>query len=112
MSLLTLHTGTKEYVFFPVKATEQDGDTIDLSADTVQVAFTDPGTEPVAGDWVSAAWEAGGPDPSGFYRAFLLVGGVGSGAAKELADGVWQAWVRVTDSPERPVRPVGQVSIR
>lgn len=106
MSLLELFTATKEYVFFPVAATDADGATVDISTDAVHVAFTEPGTEPVTGDWIAAAWEVGGA------RAFLLVGGVGSGAAKELADGVWQAWVRVTDNPERPVRPVGQVSIR
>lgn len=108
MSLLTLHTATKEYVFFPVKATDQAGTAIDISADAVHVAFTDPGTEPTA--WQAAAWEAGGP-VDGFYRAYVLVGGAGSGADVELADGIWQAWLRVTDNPERPVRPVGQVKI-
>lgn len=108
---LTLYTGTKEYVLFPVKANDADGDLIDISTDTVHVAFTAPRTEPDSGDWLAAAWEAGGP-VDGFYRAYLLVGGVGSGAVKELADGLWSAWVRVTDNPERPVRRAGMVRMR
>lgn len=108
---LTLHTDTKEFVLFPVQATDADGDVIDLSTDTVHVAFTPVGSEPATGDWIAAAWEPGGP-VSGFYRAYLLVGGVGSGADEELADGLWSAWIRVTDNPERPVRRAGLIRVR
>lgn len=108
---LNLHTDTKEYVFFPVQATEADGDVLDISTDTVHVAFTAVGSEPASGDWIAAAWEAGGP-VNGYYRAFLLVGGVGSSATKELADGLWSAWIRVTDNPERPVRRAGLIRVR
>jgi hypothetical protein len=91
-----------EYVPFRVAATDWDGVAVDLSADTVQVAFVPLSTEPVTADWQAATWLDTGV-------AGILVGpGVGG---LVLADGKYAQWVKVTDNPERPAYMVGTLHI-
>lgn len=75
---------------------------IDLSSDTVQMAFTAPGVEPVSSDWKSAIWTFPGV-------AGILVG-PGAGGLP-LAPGDYDQWIKVTDSPEVPVSLVDTVRI-
>jgi hypothetical protein len=97
MSVLDL-----EYVEVPVAFTIQ-GVVQNPTADAVQLAFPSAGVDPVAGDWVTGSWEAGGPP----YVARALVGP----GAKVLGKGNYDVWVKVTDSPEVPVKKSGFLKI-
>lgn len=78
-------------------------DSTDISGDDVQLAFLAPGEPPTETDWIDADWEAGGPP----YVAKLIVGKDAAALdGAELAVGEYMVWVRVTDSPEIPVRAV------
>lgn len=85
-----------EYVTIDVTATRA-GVTLDLSADPVAWAFVDPGLPPVT--WVTGDWAAG--------KARVLVGP----AAAVLPKGTRDVWLRITDSPEIPIRKVGQILV-
>lgn len=70
----------------------------------VEVAFT-RSPEPADEDWVSAEWA--NITPAGADARVL----VGPGGDVELADGVWQMWVRITSTPEVPVLHAGPVQV-
>lgn len=76
-----------------------------LGAQAVALAFMPSRTtEPESGDWVSAVWLG----ESGTTRdAGVLVGP----GALALAEGTWQIWFRVTDTPEAPARHAGTLTI-
>jgi hypothetical protein len=77
------------------------------SGDTVQFAFmpdTYPASVPGSGDWHTGSWSVL-PGPQ--YWAQCLVGPANGGVV--LAQGLWQVWLKVTDSPEVPV--IQQVSL-
>jgi hypothetical protein len=92
-----------EYVKVAVSAVV-NGAVINPTTDTVQMAFPVRGVVPVSGDWKASSWET----ISGIYYARCLVGPVG---VVQLAAGIFDCWVKVTDSPEVPARRVGQVTI-
>ncbi|SDI40717.1 hypothetical protein SAMN05421505_14917 [Sinosporangium album] len=73
----------------------------------VEVAFVNPGAEPVTGDWHPAAWDADSVTAKGADARILI----GPGGEVVLADGTYDAWVRVTGPVERPVLWAGQVPI-
>ncbi|MEV8610313.1 hypothetical protein AB0383_20700 [Amycolatopsis sp. NPDC051373] len=75
---------------------------IDISADVVQVAFTAPGVDPVAGDWQTATWTYPG-------IAGILVGSGTGGLV--LAKGDYDWYVRVMDNPEETVTLVDTLRI-
>lgn len=90
-----------------VRVTVSENST-DISGDDVQLAFVAPGFAPVELDWIDAAWEAGGPP----WIATLIVGdGAAALDGAELDVGEYEVWVRVTDSPEIPVRAVFRLII-
>lgn len=90
-----------EYVKVPVVATE-DGGEIDPTAYDVEMAFMPEG-EPEEADWASGDWETAGTR----YLARCLVGPTGV----ILADGTYNIWLRITGSPEVPVKRVGTLVI-
>lgn len=92
------------YIQCPVTAW-QNGAPFDPSSSTVAMAFLTPGITPTSGDWHTGSWDT---DPAGSPIAQVLVGPAGT---LTLSRGVYQAWVKVTDSPEVPVAPVGIVQI-
>ena len=77
---------------------------VDPTTDTVQMAFTAVGVEPVSADWKSASWET----VDGEYIARCLVGPTGT---VTLSDNMYTIWVKVADDPEIPVRPVGRLRV-
>lgn len=79
----------------------------DPTADAVSFAFTVPGTDPVTGDWKSAAWKT--TWLNGRATARCLVGP--TGGVITLTKATWAYWVRVTDSPETPIELVGTIEI-
>lgn len=93
---------SREFVRVPVAATEA-GATVDPTSDTVEFAFTASG-EPGPADWVVGEWETA--DSTYFARVL-----VGPGGTKELADGRWFVWLRITGATEAPVENVGTITI-
>ena len=93
-----------EYVKVPVAAVV-NGAVFNPTVDTVQMAFPVRGATPVSGDWKAASWET----ITGAYYARCLVGPTGGTIA--LVVGIYDVWVKVTDSPEVPARRAGQVTI-
>jgi hypothetical protein len=95
---LSISAASLVYVYVPVT------DTIfaaDPTADVVQAAFLPVGQNPAGGDWKAAGWTVVGGSRKLFYAGCL----VGPGGVITLAAGIWQPWVKITDSPEIPVLP-------
>lgn len=101
---LRISSLSTEYVRVPVTATK-NGLPYDPTSSTVQMAFPGYGVEPITGDWKSASWETQG----GNYWARCLIGP--SGGTITLADGFYDVWVKIADSPETPVRRAGTLTI-
>lgn len=99
---------SREHVLVSVSATEA-GVTQDPTGDTVEFAAVAPGTEPSS--WTAGAWETDTSTDPDTYHARILVSGVGGGGDLTLADGTWDLWIRITDSPERPSRRVGTLIV-
>lgn len=83
---------SKEYILISVTAD------VVVTDDPVAWAFTDPGVDPSA--WTAGDWAGS--------RARILVG---PGGSVTLTKGLRDVWLKVTDSPEIPVRKVGQISV-
>lgn len=94
-SEVKLSTLSLEYVKVQVTFTVA-GVATDPTADTVSMAFPARHVAPVTGDWKTASWESSGST----YFARCLVG---TGGTLTLGVGVYDVWVKVTDSPEIPV---------
>lgn len=105
--MLSIPATSREYVHVPVRA-QSAGLPVDVSADTVEMAFQAGSTAPAPGDWRAASWDVDSTITPARYRAQCLVG---PGGTVELAAGVYSVWVRVTDAPEIPVRRAGQLRI-
>ena len=92
-----------EHVLARVSA-RKNGAVVNPTTDTVQMAFTTAEAEPVGGDWKAATWETDSATEPDTYYAVCLVG---PGGTVTLADGTYRMWVKVTDSPEIPVKKAG-----
>lgn len=104
--MLSIDRDSREFVGAEVTSLVH-GRPYDPTGDLVEFAFTTlDGERPT--DWYAGAWDAPVSGASS-YRAQVLVGAGGSGPA--LDPGTYRMWVRVTDSPERPVIPVGALTI-
>ena len=78
---------------------------VTLNTQTVELAFLTSSTaEPASGDWHTATW-LGTADTTRY--AGVLVGPNGL----VLAEGVYQVWWRITDTPEVPARNAGRITI-
>jgi hypothetical protein len=94
-----------EYIRASVKATAS-GSPVNPTGDPVAMAFTTGSAEP--GNWVTASWDGSSPRSDGSYVAQCLVG---PGGDAVLVVGSYSIWLKVTDSPEVPVRNVGLLTI-
>jgi len=92
-----------EYLRVQVTASSA-GATVDPSADTVQFAF--PATTVQPSVWYSGSWET----ISGVHYARCLVGPTG-GVVTLTVGNSYDVWVKITDSPEIPVRKVATVAV-
>ena len=99
---------SKEYVKVQIEA-EKDGDQYNPTSDTVEFAFKDftGDADPESGDWAGGAWETDFGPPDVYYAKAM----VGPGSSNVLAVGKYFVWVRITDSPEIPVRRVGVLTV-
>lgn len=104
---LVISSLSKEYVRVRVFA-KNAGAAVNPTADVVEMAFKSDGTEPSTPDWKTAAWETDATtDPDTYYARCL----VGPGGTVTLTDGSYDVWVRVTDSPEIPVKKAGRLVV-
>jgi|SRR6185295_9897766 len=95
-----------EYVKVPVGVVI-NGVTYDPHLDVITMAFPLRGVDPVVGDWKAASWEA---DGDGGWLARCLVGPA-PGVIQLAANTTYDVWLKITDSPEVPVRKVGLLEV-
>jgi hypothetical protein len=97
-----------EYILIPVAATNA-GAPYNPTGDVVQFAFMPNAVQqPVSADWVNGSWETVPTNIIYPYNAKCLVGPSGATA---LTLGVYTVFLKITDNPEIPVRPVAQLTI-
>lgn len=98
---------SREYVQASVRASVQ-GEPYNPTGDVVEFSFTDVSGRPVT--WYPGSWDGTGPIAgSTAYRAQILVGPGSSGPT--LTPGKYAVFIRITDNPEQPVIPVGQLAV-
>lgn len=90
----TIPAVSTEYLHGPVTASAT------LDTQTVEVAFVTPASAVPsdATSWITATWE-GGAATTRTWRVLI-----GPGSAAPLAAGSYGVWVRITDTPEVPIR--------
>jgi hypothetical protein len=89
---------SRQYVKVPVTA-KLAGAVVNPTSDVVQMAFALMGGA-APGTWSSAAWETDSSTSPATYLARIMVG---PGGTVALTAGIYDVWVKVTDSPEIPV---------
>ncbi len=102
-----ISTGSLEYVRVPIRAVAA-GAVVDPTGSDVEMAFLRGAAAPADGDWKTASWDTDTTTYPPTYRAQCLVG---DGGAVELTAGTYRVWVRVTDSPETPVKAAGHITV-
>lgn len=102
-----ISTASLEYVRVPMSATSS-GAAYNPTSDAVQMAFLATNTAPVSGDWKTASWDTDSTTVPATYRAQCLVGPSGT---VTLTAGTYTVWVKVTDSPEVPVKRAGLLKV-
>jgi len=101
---LVVQSPSKEYIRARVTATEA-GSTVDPTALSASFAFVSDGSDPSS--WTAGVWET----DNGRHYARIIVGGTGTGATEELAEGTYRVWVKVQSGTEVPVDEVGTLVI-
>jgi hypothetical protein len=99
--MLTMSRLTREFVHIDV------GSDDDLTPTEASIAFVAEGQLPTEGDWYAAELA---PVSESEWRASVLVG-PGADPGVTLPVGAYQTWVRLVDSPEMPVMPVGILEV-
>jgi hypothetical protein len=94
------------YINIPIKATGTNGQPVNPTGDTVQMAFMLTGN-PGPSDWHAASWDTW-TYPTLQYVAKCLIG---PNSSVSLAVGTYTVWVKVTDNPEVPVLPAATLII-
>lgn len=98
---------SREYVQAAVQATVQ-GQPYNPTGDVVEFAFTTVSGRPST--WYAGGWDGTSPiSGSAAYRAQVLVGPGSSGPT--LTPGQYTVFIRITDNPEQPVIPIGQLAV-
>ncbi|MGR3875800.1 hypothetical protein ACUXZZ_45525 (plasmid) [Streptomyces graminifolii] len=98
---------SRQFVQARVQATVA-GQPYNPTVDTVEFAFTSIGGRPET--WYPGGWDGTDPIPGTTdYRAQVLIGPGSNGPV--LAAGKYAVFLRITDQPEVPVMPVGQLNI-
>lgn len=105
--MLTMSAASLEYVQANITASKQ-GAAYNPTADNVQFAFVAPGESLIGAQWLTGSWDGTTPRTSGVYVCQCLVG---PGGTTQLAPGIYDYAIKITDSPEVPVLPVGRIQI-
>jgi hypothetical protein len=93
------------YVQVPVQAIA-NGVSHDPTTDVVALAFMSNWAIPADADWHTGSWSDSAG--AGIFLAQCLVGPAGG---VDLAVGVYNVWVMITDTPEVPVINSGTLAI-
>lgn len=101
MHIIRISSTSLEYVKARVSATNA-GVPVDMSSLPVAFAFPAPGTDPST--WYSGTWET----VDGAYYARCLIG---TGGVVALTNGPYDVYVKITATPEVPVKLVGTLII-
>ncbi|MFE5037172.1 hypothetical protein [Streptomyces sp. NPDC056683] len=105
--MYSIDRDSREFVPAVVEVTVA-GKPYNPTADPVEFAFTAVGARPTT--WYPGGWDGIDPIPgSNAYRAQVLAGPGSNGPV--LAAGRYAVWIRITDNPEQPVLPVGQLAV-
>lgn len=105
---MRISAASTENVDVPVSARFM-GQAYDPTADAVYFAFKSDGTTPTSGDFTVGSWETDATLSPPTYYARTLVGPVSPGLA--LPRGSYLVWLKITDNPEVPVRPVDSLVV-
>jgi hypothetical protein len=98
--MLRISLGVVDKLIWTDAEAETPGGTpINLTDDPVKWAFTIPGQRPVLSDWKDGVWSEGHP-------AYAI-----TPAAIGLALGVWDVWIKITDSPQVDEEKFDQLTI-
>ncbi|MFE5140320.1 hypothetical protein ACFRDV_22030 [Streptomyces fagopyri] len=98
---------SREFVPAEVTVTVQ-GEPYNPTHDIVEFAFTAIGARPTV--WWPGGWDGSQPIPgTNAYRAQVLTGPDSGGPA--FTKGKYAVFIRITDNPEQPVIPVGQLTV-
>lgn len=98
---------SRQFVPAQVEATVA-GQPYNPTVDVVEFAFTAIGGRPET--WYPGGWDGTQPIPgTNAYRAQVLVGPGSNGPV--LTAGKYAVFIRITDNPEQPVIPVGQLNV-
>src|SRR5690348_7696566 len=104
--MISISSLSTEYIQVEVTATVNGSSPYNPTGDQVQMAFVTSG-DPVSGDWHSGAWQTISSSAGPVYLAQCLVGSGGVA----LAAGTYNVWLKITDSPEIPVRQIGLLQV-
>ena len=105
--MLEISTASLQHVQVPVAA-RAAGAVVNLSSDTVKMAFLASGAAPGASDWKTAQWDTDTRTQPTTYRAQCLVGPSGT---VTLAAGDYVVWVQVNHSPELTALIAGPMKV-
>lgn len=109
MAIISMYDFTREYYRVPLTLLV-NGVEIDPTALSAEFSVLDATARPSddSTGWQPGSWESYG----GFYYSRILVGDAGAATAggfQITAGTIYNVWWRITDSPERPARLVGQI---
>lgn len=98
----TIPAVSTEYLHGPVTAS------VTLDAQPIQVAFVTPASATPSDTtaWVGAEWEG----TAGTTRTWRVL--IGPGTSSPLAAGTYAVWMKLTDTPEIPVRKHDTLTIQ
>ena len=96
-----ISSASNEYIRVRWEA-EEAGVVVNPTADVVSFAFVADAGAPSS--FTAGSWETDATTDPDTYYARIRVGGTGSGATMALANGTYHVYVKVTDSPEVPVK--------
>lgn len=106
--LVNISVLTTEYIRVRVEA-EDSGVPVDPTSNPPEFALLDFDTDPdpVGGDWSNGTWETvvSGSETQYYARIIVGTGGI------VLVVGKYNVWLKVTHSPEIPVRKVGALDV-
>lgn len=99
----TISAASTIYVRATVNADDEQNLPRNPTGDTVEIGFSLTSAAP--GSFMTAAWVTVTNASPVIYRARVLV------PAGTLVAGTYTMWLRITDNPETPVIPAGQIRV-
>lgn len=106
--MFTLSALSTEYIPIQVSASVNGQSGYNPTSDAVSMAFINGTANPQTSDWHTASWQTYSSPSGASYIAVCLVGPTGGVV---LSVGTYNIWLKITDSPEVPVRQVGILQI-